>query len=256
MSDINVFVTSNLTSSERRISPQWSMAHLKERLETITGIKPENQTLHYYPNQHSNVFSKLSTSEDYITDKDKDTFLTSLNLNAYSRIHVIDEDPDSAVNELSKETDIGIDNNNNEPEFKLSEAEYVKRADSALQWKKENRLGRFDPNYEALREKEQQENKVKLSEMKVGDRCRTINIEGERRGVVRYIGKIQVIDQGESDWVGIEFDEPVGRNDGSIAGFRVFECRPGHGSFVKPKQVEVGDFPELDPFASDSEEEL
>lgn len=254
MSDINIFITSDLTSSERRISPQWSMAYLKQKLETITGIKPENQTLHHYPNQHSNVFRQISTSEDYLTDKDSDTFLSSLELNAYSRIHVIDEDPESAVNELSKES--GNDDNNT-PEFKLSEAEYMKRAESVLQWKKNSQLGRFDPNYQLMQERAQQENQMKLSTMKIGDRCRIINIEGERRGVIRYIGKINAIDQGENDWVGIEFDEPVGRNDGSIGGARIFECRPNHGSFVKPKQVEVGDFPELDPFADDDlDEEL
>lgn len=52
----------------------------------------------------------------------------------------------------------------------------------------------------------------------------------------------------------VEFDEPTGKNNGYFDGVKIFECKEKHGSFVKPKQVEVGDFPELDPFASDEEE--
>lgn len=64
-----------------------------------------------------------------------------------------------------------------------------------------------------------------------------------------------LLDEGENIWVGVEFDEPVGKNNGLILGTKIFECRENHGSFVKPKQVEVGDFPELDPFASDDDDE-
>ena len=69
MSDLNIFVTSNLTSSERRISPQWDLNYLKQRLELITGIQPENQILQYYPNQHSNEYSIISNSNEYNSEK-------------------------------------------------------------------------------------------------------------------------------------------------------------------------------------------
>ena len=259
MSDLNIFVTSNLTSSERRISPQWNLQYLKQRLELITGIQPKNQILQYYSNQHSNEYTIISTSENYDSEKDSLILLSSLGLKLYSRIHVLDSDPNSDINTLGdKESNI-IGNNGNDNDndniigFELLEEEYSKRNDTVLQWKQTNQLGRFNPEYTSLQDKLQQENEIKLKTMNIGQRCRIINIQGERRGVIKYIGKISNLDSGKNIWIGIEFDEPVGKNNGTIDGVKIFECRNNHGSFVKPKQVEVGDFPELDPFAEDED---
>lgn len=43
--DVPVLVNSPNSSSERRISPAWSIAHLKTRLEPITGIPAGSQQL-------------------------------------------------------------------------------------------------------------------------------------------------------------------------------------------------------------------
>lgn len=49
-------------------------------------------------------------------------------------------------------------------------------------------------------------------------------------------------------WIGIEYDEPIGKNDGSINGEQFFTCDANHGAFVRPTKVRVGDFPPFDIF--------
>jgi tubulin-folding cofactor B len=47
-----------------------------------------------------------------------------------------------------------------------------------------------------------------------------------------------------------------GASGASVDGERYFKTGPLRASFVKPDKVEVGDFPELDPFADDDDEEM
>ena len=71
--------------------------------------------------------------------------------------------------------------------------------------------------------------------------------------VIRYVGQCEGLPLGY--WIGIEYDEPVGKNDGSVRGARYFTCTEGFGSFVRPISVTVGDFPPVDEFAlSDGDE--
>jgi tubulin-folding cofactor B len=87
----------------------------------------------------------------------------------------------------------------------------------------------------------------------LGARCEVT--PGQRRGVVAWIGQIDV-DVMPGCWVGIVFDEPVGRSDGTVQGRRYFDTPgPGYGGVVRGKNVTPGDFPVRDCWDEDSDED-
>lgn len=53
-------------------------------------------------------------------------------------------------------------------------------------------------------------------------------------GFVRFVGEI---DGAKGTWVGVELDEPYGKNDGSAKGKQYFRCQPQHGVFARPHHV-------------------
>eukprot|EP01117_Protostelium_nocturnum_P006405 TRINITY_DN2310_c0_g3_i1.p2 TRINITY_DN2310_c0_g3~~TRINITY_DN2310_c0_g3_i1.p2 ORF type:complete len:122 (+),score=41.27 TRINITY_DN2310_c0_g3_i1:430-795(+) len=69
-----------------------------------------------------------------------------------------------------------------------------------------------------------------------GDRVTVPATEGveERHGEVAYVG---TIDGSKGYWIGIKFDGPNGKNDGSLKGKRYFQCEENYGGFVKPNKV-------------------
>ncbi|EPQ64447.1 hypothetical protein BGT96224_3013B [Blumeria graminis f. sp. tritici 96224] len=72
-----------------------------------------------------------------------------------------------------------------------------------------------------------------------------------------YIGEVDEIPGGGGKWIGIQLDEPIGRNDGSLGGKRYWgkDGDLKSGVFVRPQKVEVGQFPVLnDIFDEDMEE--
>lgn len=91
--------------------------------------------------------------------------------------------------------------------------------------------------------------------LEVGSRCEVASAEGSKRGTVRYVGKCEGLPLGW--WAGVQYDEPIGRNDGSVKGRRFFDCPPGYGAFVRPNLVSVGDYPPFDEdFEFDDDDEI
>ena len=56
----------------------------------------------------------------------------------------------------------------------------------------------------------------------------------------------KVSDMGEGYFVGVQLDEPFGKNNGSFNGVKYFECLSKYGMILRPDEVNVGDYPELD----------
>lgn len=133
--------------------------------------------------------------------------------------------------------------------YVMAKAEYEQKTDSVLAWKKAQKLGRFDPDAGSREQArlEAHADEARRRGIAVGRRCR-VGGEDARRGEVRYVGEVEEISAGRGTWVGVQLDEPVGKNDGSLGGTRYWgEASPlRHGVFVRPERVEVGEYPPLD----------
>jgi hypothetical protein len=55
---------------------------------------------------------------------------------------------------------------------------------------------------------------------KVGDRCQVE--PGETRGVVKFVGQAETLAPGF--WIGIQYDEPLGKHDGMYVRLKSFNC--------------------------------
>lgn len=83
-------------------------------------------------------------------------------------------------------------------------------ADSVLAYKQRHKVGRFAP------QEEKPAPAIPTVEIPVGSRCEVQSSEPglSKRGTVRFYGQTKFA-KGEGVWVGIEYDEPMGKNDGS-----------------------------------------
>ncbi|KAK9390504.1 CAP Gly-rich domain-containing protein [Lipomyces mesembrius] len=249
MADILLLVTSENTSSERRISPHWTLAHLKSRLEPITGIPASSQRLSLFI-AHSET-PILLTPPDGRTDDDYSVGEFGDALVSFARVQVDDSRPFSAQENYTDFTRVA--------KFELSQEEYAKRDDTVLAWKKRNQLGRFAETA-SDRDKVSNKAQVEARRIHVGKRCRVVE-PSERRGIVKFVGRVPELqsagtEEDDAVWVGVDFDEPVGKNDGTMQGVKYFEARKNHGSFFRPEKVEVGDFPEIDDMFDEDDEEV
>jgi tubulin-specific chaperone B len=242
MADIITYITSELISSEKRITPSWTVSQLKSKLEPITGIPPSSQKLTVYGSAANAAGSTNAGNSQLVDDDDLDRLIGTYNLVPYGRIHVEDTRPPGSLVDLYDTSKV--------EKYVMPQSEYENRQDSVLHWKKVNKLGRFDPQASDSRAlehlSEESRELIRSRNISIGARCKIDSQNIERLATVRYIGlvpEIKVMIPNQT-WVGLEYDEPVGKNDGSIDGKRYFEVSPNHGSFVKPELVEVGDFPE------------
>mmetsp|Transcript_8717 Transcript_8717/g.18554 ORF Transcript_8717/g.18554 Transcript_8717/m.18554 type:complete len:285 (+) Transcript_8717:226-1080(+) len=177
-------------------------------------------------------------------------------------LHVIDTDPTSAS------AGGWLEDTSLVQKYMMSDDEYNKRENTYRRWK-EGKL-KDDPSWTLEKEMAMKRGvpynppapkisdpdhlKAEAEAISVGQRCSVD--PGDRRGEVMFVGQVEGLPLGY--WVGIKYDEPLGKNDGTVKGKKYFEAPPGYGAFVRPDKVQVGDFPPVDEFGSDlgSEDEI
>ncbi|KAI2634232.1 CAP Gly-rich domain-containing protein [Hypomontagnella submonticulosa] len=232
MADIPLQVISENSASERRITPSWSITQLKRKLEPVTGIPPSSQR----------ISLKTASKETVaIEAADEDTtLLSNFPLSAYAELHIIDTRPASA--KLNLNDTAGVE------KYVMPADEYEKKPDSVLAWKRAEKLGRFNPDAPSLEKAKIDafDFEIRSRGIEVGKRCR-VGGDDSRRGEVKYVGEVKEIPGSIGAWVGVQLDEPVGKNDGSLGGTRYWgtESPLKHGVFVRPERVEVGEWPVL-----------
>ncbi|XP_037835376.1 CAP-Gly domain-containing linker protein 1 isoform X2 [Kryptolebias marmoratus] len=76
------------------------------------------------------------------------------------------------------------------------------------------------------------------TDFQIGDR---VWVNGNKPGSVQFVGSTQFA---PGQWAGIVLDEPIGKNDGSVAGVRYFQCEDGRGIFTRPSKLSRTALPE------------
>lgn len=180
----------------------------------------------------------LFSGEKLVAALTNGTVLGSYPVENGMRIHVVDQF-------LQIGTDV--------PKFELTDQQYNSNQNTVRDFLRRNKLGKYDPNEMAKTQErlaEEQAEQDRLAALAVvGARC-IVAAKGPRRvGTIRYNG---VFNEKPGIFIGVEFDEPLGVNDGSVNGHRYFECQPKYGSMVPLSAVTVGDYP-VEEFDLDEE---
>mmetsp|Transcript_87441 Transcript_87441/g.245448 ORF Transcript_87441/g.245448 Transcript_87441/m.245448 type:complete len:259 (+) Transcript_87441:65-841(+) len=61
-------------------------------------------------------------------------------------------------------------------------------------------------------------------------------VMGKHRGTIRFVGETKFA---PGNWIGVELDEPAGKNDGTVQGVSYFKCEPLKGLFCRPSALSV-----------------
>ncbi|XP_019877381.2 tubulin-folding cofactor B [Aethina tumida] len=213
----------DLCDLERRFPKDLTINQLKGKLELMTGANCNTMQLQAY-NKDNVLVCDLANDE---------ALLGSYPIDDGMRIHVVDNFV------IRNELDFG-----NVEKLELSDEIYGQKSNTVRAYLMRNKLGKYNEENQKKKEQQVQEDKEAAEKLTVGSRCKvTIQGASSRLGTVMYTGFIEELG---GYFVGVKYDEPLGKNDGSIKGKRYFECIDKYGGFVKPQCVTCGDFPEED----------
>ncbi len=215
---------SSVAVQEKRVALSTTMADLKRILASHFPTPPEDMLLSLRDPKGALIVASPSD----------DKMLGFYGVTDGCLVHVEDTRAAAMVDDFSDVSKV--------KKFEIAEEDYVKRPDNMRSFKHkmlEQQQKQLEAAGLAKEELHDDSFQSEAAAMSAGDRCKVS--PGDRLGTVRYVGKIVALGLGY--WVGVELDEPTGKNDGSLkGGQRVFECRPHYGTFVRPTAVEVGDF--------------
>jgi len=224
----SIHITSDVNTipNERRYPSNIKIGDLKSKLELITGASSATMKLQLFINE--NLIDHLNDNDGILSN-----YLNKCDHNI--RIHV--SDVNLKMGEYEDVSKI--------EKFQLNDDEYEKRHDSVRAFKATHKLGRFSDDAAKKFDEHCQRETIeteKAKTIKIGDRCE-VHVKGQpkRRATVMFVGET---DFKEGHWIGVKYDEPLGKNDGSVDGKRYFECGQKYGGFVRPSDIEIGDFPE------------
>uniref|UniRef100_A0A1A7XBT1 Tubulin folding cofactor B n=1 Tax=Iconisemion striatum TaxID=60296 RepID=A0A1A7XBT1_9TELE len=228
---VDVRLTSSLSSFEakRRFNRGITVAELKGKLEMIVGVPASSMDLEIF-----------SMADKFLQKIDNDeALLGSYPVDDNCRINVIDKSG-GQVGELFDVSKV--------EKYELSDDAYDKKTDSARSFMKKHHVGRYNEEETAKKKAElaarKEKEKTDADAISVGSRCQ-VKVPGQptKLGTVMYVG---TTDFKSGYWVGVKYDEPLGKHNGTVEGKQYFECENKYGAFVKPQTVTVGDFPEED----------
>ncbi|XP_054167480.1 tubulin-folding cofactor B-like [Oppia nitens] len=221
---LSLTITTNTNSfaSERRFAANVTICELKAKLELITGANSDTMTIQLLDNNQEVVAQLDDNSrqlQSYLIDNQNKV-----------NIHVIDSQ--KSIGEFEDVSNV--------EKFELPQEDYEKRTDSVLAFKMNNKLGRFAQIDGAG---DNTDDQMTECDINVGQRCEVcVKGAAKRRATVQYVGTTRFK---PGLWIGVEYDEPLGKNDGSVDGHRYFQCKPKYGGFIRPNDVIIGDFPEM-----------
>jgi len=228
---IEFTIKSNVVSTEaiRRFKRSMHVNELRNHLELITGANAQTMKIHVKDERGTDLFDLTDNSRTLGSYDLQSKMILQIEETNENRTHLFD---DAA----------------SVPKYELTQEEYASRRGTARQFLQENKIGKYNPEAEHEREqkeKQKEENEKQLSEkMKINDRCEvSVVSQPTKRGTIMYIGKVHFK---SGIWIGVKYDEPLGKNNGSVDNKHYFDCQDKYGAFVRPSSVKVGDFPVLD----------
>ncbi|KAL7075006.1 hypothetical protein ACQ4LE_005484 [Meloidogyne hapla] len=217
-----------------RYPAKMAFIEFKVKLEMVVGIYAQDMKLELHsPND--------KFCSELVGD---DRTLEEMGVTDNSIVHVRDISQNSS-------SLIPQDSNTSSVEhYIIPDEKYSARKDTARKWKQEFLAARSSSSSSPSCSDHI------VNSMQVGKRC-VIRTSGQkpRFATLAYIGPTHFGEKQEAIrpniWVGVIYEKPEGKNDGSLDGKRYFTCKPNFGGFVLPTSVEV--LEEDGHFVNDSE---